>query len=178
MYAPFIFLSACIITYLLYRSQTLRKSMKKKRQYQPWEGEDAMVDARIVGISNQLFPLSRYMRSLRNNSHSRWITVAVKQIIRTDMGTTCDTRLITNIAPGEERRLGHADDVQEGKYRIFIGYEIIWARYTPVPKWFQPKPKRFPTPAEMYDEVMRKYKPQPIRELEQQEGPLSDGLWP
>ncbi|MBV7530011.1 hypothetical protein [Chitinophaga sp. sic0106] len=157
MYGPFIFLLACISMYLLYRIQVLRKFKLSELHSTPCPGEDAIADARIVGTSNHLFNVSRYLRSIRNNSSHRWMTVAVKQVIKTDMGTSQDIRLITNLAPGEERRLGHADDVQEGRYKIFIGYEIIWARYTEVPKWYQPKQRKYPTPAEMYTEAMKKY---------------------
>lgn len=157
MYGPFIFLLACISMYLLYRIQVLRKLKLSQQHLIPIPGEDAMAEARIISATNHLFNVSRYFRSIRNYSANRWMTVAIKQVIKTDIGVSQEVRLITNLAPGEERRLGHADDVQEGRYKIFIGYEILWARYTEVPKWYLPKQRKYPTPAEMYDEAMKKY---------------------
>ncbi|WP_143306878.1 hypothetical protein [Chitinophaga vietnamensis] len=175
MYVPFILLCACLVVYMICRRP--QQGLQHKL-LQPLNGEDAIQDTRIVGVSNSVFTVSRYLRSVRNYSSSQWITVAVNQVIRTNMGTTIETRLLRDIAPGEERRLGHADEVKEGKYHIYIGYEIVWARYTPAPHWHQPKSKRYPTPREMYDEVMKNYRPQFLREMEEKEGRKYEDLWP
>ncbi|NIG56169.1 hypothetical protein [Chitinophaga sp. Cy-1792] len=177
MYGPFIFLAACLAFYLLYRIQALRKLSRTDKRFLPFEGEDAIHEARIVGAGDNMFNASRYLRSVRNNSDCRWMTVAISQIIRTDMGTSRDTRLITNLAPGEERKLGHADDVQEGKYKIYIGYEILWARYTTQPSWYHPKNRKYPSPAEMYDEAWRRLNTDFMGDMHKQDR-LGGELWP
>ncbi|MBC9910121.1 hypothetical protein [Chitinophaga varians] len=110
----------------------------------PPEGDDAIADVTITGISNSAFTISRYLRNIRNTSSHRFVTVATRQIVRTPIGTTSSIRIIENIAPGDERRLGHTDDVRQGSTSIYIGYEIIWARYTPAPPAHQHAPA--PTP--------------------------------
>ncbi|MFB6458008.1 hypothetical protein ACE38W_22240 [Chitinophaga sp. Hz27] len=177
MYGPFIFLAGCLAVYLLYRIQALRKLSRTDKRFLPFEGEDALQDARIVGVNNNMFNSSKYLRSIRNNSTTKWMTVAISQIIKTDIGTSQDTRLITNLAPGEERRLGHVDDVQEGKYKIYIGYEILWARYTDKPAWYQPKGQRYPSPAEIYDEARRKLNKDFMNKIPQHK-PFPGESWP
>ncbi|NLR68288.1 hypothetical protein HGH92_28535 [Chitinophaga varians] len=110
----------------------------------PPAGDDALADVTITSVSNSTFTISRYLRNIRNMSSHRFVTVATRQIVRTPMGTTSSIRIIENIAPGDERQLGHTDHVQEGSTSIYIGYEIIWARYTPAPTYYRHTPPPSP----------------------------------
>lgn len=130
------FAIVCIAAYAVYLVCKLTVPVAPALPAPP-NGDDAIADVTITGISNSAFTISRYLRNIRNTSAHRFVTVATRQIVRTPIGTTSSIRIIENIAPGDERRLGHADDVRQGSSSIYIGYEIIWARYTPAPPAFQ-----------------------------------------
>ncbi|QJB31418.1 hypothetical protein HF329_08940 [Chitinophaga oryzae] len=129
------FLIVCTITYAV--CQTGRFSLPVVPQLpEPPQGDDAIADVAITGISDSAFTISRYLRNIRNISSHRFVTVATRQIVRTPIGTTSSIRIIESLAPGDERRLGHTDHVQRDGASIYIGYEILWARYTPPPRYY------------------------------------------
>ncbi|RBL90552.1 hypothetical protein [Chitinophaga flava] len=128
----------CIIGYVIYKACTVSSSAPPEQQYTPPEGEDAAAQIMITGIVNSSFSISRYLRNLRNTSADRFITVAIRQVISTQVGTTTRTRLIENLGPGDECCLGHADHVMEGQNQIYIGYEVLWARYVAAPANYKP----------------------------------------
>lgn len=101
------------------------------------------------------------------------MTVAVDQVITTAMGTTRQARLIENLAPGEERRLGHSDHVREGKYQIYIGYEILWARYIPAPARYKEKAKQPHVPPRLYNDLPHQHRHSLIQAMEARKDLLS-----
>lgn len=121
---------------------------------------------------NSIFSAARYLRSVKNLSPNRFVTVAVNQIITTNMGTTRQARLLENLAPGEERRLGHSDHVKDGKYQIYIGYEILWARYVPIPDWYvkPQKNEQAPPPGSL---LQHQHQSALIKEMEEKNDLLS-----
>lgn len=129
----------CVVVYTVYKAGSLATPVVPALPAPP-EGDDAIADVTITGISNSAFTISRYLRNIRNMSSHRFVTVATRQVVRTPIGTTSSIRIIENIAPGDERQLGHTDHVQEGSTSIYIGYEIIWARYTPAPLYHRQTP--------------------------------------
>ncbi|WP_142687032.1 hypothetical protein [Chitinophaga polysaccharea] len=173
MYIPVIILFFFMLWYVRFRTQSFRVTSFKEKKLRPIAGEDAIRAVRIVGVSNSVFSVSKYLRSVKNLSDTRFMTVAVNQVITTTMGTTRQARLIENLAPGEERRLGHTDDVREGKYQIYIGYEIIWARYTPAPVWYKEKDTAPTSPAKLYNEMLRQHQDSLIAEMEKKKDLLS-----
>lgn len=136
MYFPVVlfFLLAGISWFVIYKIRSIKAHSAQKRSYAPVEGADAFDIAIITTVTNSSFSVSKYLRNVKNTSTDQFITVAIRQTIRSNMGTTQKIRLIERLAPGEERRLGHADNVSEGKYQIFIGYDILWARCIPAPR--------------------------------------------
>jgi hypothetical protein len=130
------FTIVCVAAYAVYLACKLTAPVAPALPAPP-NGDDAIADVTITGISNSAFTISRYLRNIRNTSAHRFVTVATRQIVRTPIGTTSSIRIIENIAPGDERRLGHTDDVRQGSTSIYIGYEIIWARYTSAPPALQ-----------------------------------------
>ncbi|MBO9731148.1 MAG: hypothetical protein J7623_21095 [Chitinophaga sp.] len=166
MYVPVIIFLFFLMWYIYFRIQSFRGTHFKEKKFKPIAGEDAMQAVRIVGVSNSVFTVSRYLRSVKNLSDKRFMTVAVDQVITTTMGTTHQARLIENLAPGEERRLGHTDNVREGKYQIYIGYEILWARYTPTPVWYKEKKPEVATAASLYNDMLRQHQDSLIQAIE------------
>ncbi|HWV69035.1 hypothetical protein [Chitinophaga sp.] len=162
-----------MLWYIRFRMQSFHVSFFKEKKLKPIAGEDAIQAVRITGVSNSVFSVSKYLRSVKNLSDKRFMTVAINQVITTAMGTTHQARLIENLAPGEERRLGHSDDVREGKYQIYIGYEILWARYTPAPVWHKEKDTAATSPAKLYNEMLRQHQDSLIDEIEKKKDLLS-----
>lgn len=173
MYVPVIILLFFMLWYIRFRMQSFHVSFFKEKKLKPIAGEDAIQAVRITGVSNSVFSVSKYLRSVKNLSDKRFMTVAINQVITTAMGTTHQARLIENLAPGEERRLGHSDDVREGKYQIYIGYEILWARYTPAPVWHKEKDTAATSPAKLYNEMLRQHQDSLIDEIEKKKDLLS-----
>ncbi|CAL1518288.1 hypothetical protein [Chitinophaga sp. MM2321] len=168
MYIPLIIFIAFISWYIIFRIRTIREASLKENRYKPIPGEDAIAAAKITGVDNSAFTVSKYMRSVKNTSDHRFMTLAIIQIIKTTMGTTRQARLIESLAPGEERRLGHSDNVTDGKRQIFIGYEVLWARYIPTPKWYTDKMMLCPLSPELYCQILKHYHPALLAEMEQQ----------
>ncbi|NML39351.1 hypothetical protein HHL17_19280 [Chitinophaga sp. G-6-1-13] len=137
------FIMICVVAYAVYLVGNFATPVVPASPAPP-EGDDAIADVTITGISNSAFTISRYLRNVRNMSSHRFVTVATRQIVRTPIGTTSSIRIIENIAPGDERQLGHTDHVQEGSTSIYIGHEIIWARYTPAPQYYRHTPPPSP----------------------------------
>lgn len=162
-----------MLWYIHYRTHRYPGLSFKEKKYRPISGEDAIRVVRIVGVSNSVFSVSRYLRSVRNISESRFVTVAVNQVITTSMGTTYQARLLENLAPGEERRLGHSDQVKDGKYQIYIGYEILWARYTPTPAWYEKPKKESHLIHHAYTEILRQHHNALVKEMEEKKDLLS-----
>jgi hypothetical protein len=135
----FYLLIVCAVAYAVYLVSRLAMPVIPALPAPP-DGDDAIAEVIITGVSNSTFTVSRYLRNIRNLSPHRFVTVATRQIVRTPIGTTSSIRIIENIAPGDERQLGHTDHVQEGSASIYIGYEIIWARYTPAPHYYTHTP--------------------------------------
>ncbi|MFY0255633.1 hypothetical protein ACDQ55_16945 [Chitinophaga sp. 30R24] len=154
-----------MLWYLHFRTKSFRNAHFREKKLKPFAGEDAIQVARIVGVSNSVFSVSKYLRSIKNLSDKRFITVVVDQVITTTMGTTRQTRLIEHLAPGEERRLGHTDDIREGKYQVYIGYEILWARYTPTPPSYREKIHEQTNPAKLYKELLKQHQESLLREM-------------
>ncbi|HEY9258316.1 hypothetical protein [Chitinophaga sp.] len=173
MYVPVIIFFFFMLWYIHFRTQSFRTANFKEKKLKPVAGEDAMQAARIVGVSNSVFSVSKYLRSVKNLSDKRFMTVAIDQVITTTMGTTHQARLIENLAPGEERRLGHTDNVREGKYQIYIGYEILWARYTPTPAWYKEKVPEPANPARLYSDMLKQHQDSLLQEIEQKKDLLS-----
>lgn len=173
MYVPVIILFFFLLWYIRFRMQSFRVASFKEKRLKPIPGEDAIQAVRIVGVSNSVFSVSKYLRSVKNLSDTRFMTVAINQVISTAMGTTQQARLIENLAPGEERRLGHTDDVREGKYQIYIGYEILWARYTPAPVWHKEKDTAATSPAKLYNDMLRQHQDSLLAEMEKKKDLLS-----
>lgn len=173
MYVPVIIFIFFMIWYIHFRTQSFRSASFKEKKLKPVAGEDAIQAVRIVGVSNSVFSVSKYLRSVKNLSDKRFMTVAIDQVITTTMGTTHQARLIENLAPGEERRLGHTDHVREGKYQIYIGYEILWARYTPAPVWHKEKPAETASPAIIYHEMLKQHQDSLIQEIANKKDLLS-----
>ncbi|PSL43390.1 hypothetical protein CLV51_10879 [Chitinophaga niastensis] len=167
MYVPVIIFLVFMTWYINFRIQSIRATALKEKKFKPMAGEDAIHAARIVGVSNSVFSVSKYLRSVKNMSDKKFMTVAIDQVITTTMGTTRQARLIENLAPGEERRLGHSDNVREGKYQIYIGYEILWARYTPTPQWYTEKTSAHPSPGQLYSDIMKQHHDSLIQEIEE-----------
>lgn len=134
---PLSFLIVCAIAYAVSKAGSLSLPVTPQLPLPP-QGDDAIADVAITGISHSAFTISRYLRNLRNVSSDRFVTVAIRQIVRTPVGTTSNIRIIESLAPGDERTLGHADHVQGDSTSIYIGYEILWARYTPAPRYHSP----------------------------------------
>ncbi|MBC9933343.1 hypothetical protein [Chitinophaga qingshengii] len=126
------FVFAGMVAYAIYKARTTVSAAISALPVPP-EGENAIAAVLITGITNSTFTVTRYLRNIRNASTDRFVTVAIRQIVSTPVGTTTSIRVMENLAPGTERTLGHVDNVQDGKSPIYIGYEIIWARYTPAP---------------------------------------------
>ncbi|MEC5144636.1 hypothetical protein [Chitinophaga sp. 212800010-3] len=162
MYVPVIILILFLLWYARFRVRGALFVPSGGRKPGPVKGEDAIRAVRIVGVSNSTFAVSKYLRSVRNTSDSRFITLAVDQVITTAMGTTHHSKLMENLAPGEERRLGHSDHVREGKYQIFIGYEILWARYVPAPEGYS----GMSVSKQVSTELLRQHQHSLIREME------------
>ncbi len=173
MYVPVIIFFFFMMWYIYFRTQSFRSTYFKEKKLKPIAGEDAIYAVRIVGVSNSVFSVSKYLRSVRNLSDKRYMTVAIDQVITTAMGTTHQARLIENLAPGEERRLGHTDNVREGKYQIYIGYEILWARYIPTPVWHKEKVPEQIAPARLYNDMLKQHQDSLIQEMEQKKDLLS-----
>lgn len=174
MLAPVIIFSFFMLWYIYFRATRNHGYLFKEKKYNPVQGEDAIRAVRIVGVSNSVFSVSRYLRSVRNMSPSRFVTVAVNQIITTNMGTTYQARLLENLAPGEERRLGHADHVKDGKYQIYIGYEILWARYIPTPDWYvKSRKERGHAAPPSYQHMLHQHQSALIKEMEEKNDLLS-----
>lgn len=133
----FSFLIVCAIAYAVSKAGSLSLPVVPPLPSPP-QGDDAMADVVITGVSHSAFTISRYLRNIRNLSSDRFVTVATRQIVRTPVGTTSNIRIIKNLAPGDERPLGHADQAQGDGTSIYIGYEILWARYTPAPLYHPP----------------------------------------
>nr|WP_295870707.1 hypothetical protein [uncultured Chitinophaga sp.] len=129
------FLIVCTIAYAVYKAGLFSLPVVPQPPAPP-QGDDAIADVAITGISDSAFTISRYLRNIRNVSTHRFVTVAMRQIVRTPIGTTSSIRIIESLAPGDERRLGHTDYVQGDGTSIYIGYEILWARYTPAPHYY------------------------------------------
>ncbi|NLR77663.1 hypothetical protein [Chitinophaga eiseniae] len=173
MYIPVIIFSFFTLWYIHFRTRSFRQARIKEKRLKPVPGEDAIHTVRIVGISNSVFSVSKYLRSVKNLSDKRFMTVAVDQVITTAMGTTRQARLIENLAPGEERRLGHSDHVREGKYQIYIGYEILWARYIPAPAHYKGKAKEPYVPARLYNDLLHQHQHSLIQAMEARKDLLS-----
>ncbi|MEZ2445946.1 hypothetical protein AB6805_29730 [Chitinophaga sp. RCC_12] len=173
MYVPVIIFFFFLLWYIHFRTQSFRGAAFKEKRPKPVAGEDAIHAVRIVGVSNSVFSVSKYLRSVKNLSDNRFMTVAIDQVITTTMGTTHQARLIENLAPGEERRLGHTDHVRDGKHQIYIGYEILWARYTPAPVWHKEKNTDTTSPAKLYNEMLRQHQDSLIQEMEDKKDLLS-----
>ncbi|NLU93631.1 hypothetical protein [Chitinophaga sp. Ak27] len=171
MYVPVIIFSFFTLWYIHFRTCSLRQARIKRKRLKPVPGEDAIHTVRIVGASNSVFSVSKYLRSVKNMSDKRFMTVAVDQVITTAMGTTRQARLIENLAPGEERRLGHSDHVREGKYQIYIGYEILWARYIPAPVHYKGKTKA--APAMLGNDLLHQHQHSLIQAMEVRKDLLS-----
>jgi hypothetical protein len=172
MLVPVIIFSFFMLWYLYFRATRNQGYLFKEKRYRPVPGEDAIRAVRIVGVSNSVFSAARYLRSVKNISPNRFVTVAVNQIITTNMGTTCQARLLENLAPGEERRLGHADHVKDGKYQIYIGYEILWARYIPTPDWYV-KPQKNEQAPSSDSHLLHQHQSALIKEMEEKNDLLS-----
>ncbi|WP_160711158.1 hypothetical protein [Chitinophaga solisilvae] len=143
--------------------------------YTPVPGEDARAVARITSVRNSAFSVaSKYQRNIINTSEDRFITVAVNEIIKTNMGATYKTRLIQSLAPGEERRLGHADHVTEGKNKIYIGYEILWARFAVTPASYR-KEKVMAQYAQ--PDILHPIHPALLKEIERRFREDGNALW-
>ncbi|RFS19079.1 hypothetical protein DVR12_25055 [Chitinophaga silvatica] len=173
MLAPVIIFLFFMLWYIHYRTHRYPGRSFKEKKYRPFRGEDALRAVRIVGVSNSVFSVAKYLRSVRNMSESQFVTVAVNQIITTTMGTTYQARLLENLAPGEERRLGHSDHVKDGKYQIYIGYEILWARYIPTPDWYTKPKKENHLIHNGYTEILNQHHNALIREMEEKKDLLS-----
>lgn len=161
-----------MLWYLYFRTIRNQGYLFKEKKHRPVPGEDAIKAVRIVGVSNSVFSAARYLRSVKNLSPNRFVTVAVNQIITTNMGTTRQARLLENLAPDEERRLGHSDHVKDGKYQIYIGYEILWARYVPTPDWYvkPQKNEQAPPPGSL---LQHQHQSALIKEMEEKNDLLS-----
>ncbi|WP_160715771.1 hypothetical protein [Chitinophaga solisilvae] len=134
MYILLFIVLAFTLCYAWFRIRTIKALLPVPQEPIPVKGEDAIQAAVIEKVTGSAFSVSKYQRNIRNSSTDRFITVAINEVIKTNMGATYKPRLIKNLAPGEARRLGHADTYTEGRHTVFIGYEIIWARFTPTPE--------------------------------------------
>ncbi|MCW3465658.1 hypothetical protein [Chitinophaga nivalis] len=172
MYIPFILFFVFLFWYGMFRFRSFRKGASGKRHHPPANGEDASGVAKITGVANSVFSVSKYLRCIRNTSPERFITVAVDQVITTSMGTSHKSRLFEHLAPGEERRLGHADHVREGKHRIYIGYEILWAQYSATPAWYTRQTNDTTSAAAIYSDMMKHH-----QSLLQEMEDTQDELW-